>query len=107
MKRKALHKLQLRNQAEGDLRQAQERAYERVTRAGVWRFDPSSAQIFDVIVHPACDDKEIRVDVNVIEPGGVNQHTRIMRNDRRAWREIAKIAARASNGFTDYVGGAR
>lgn len=107
MKRKALRKLQLRNEAAGDLRQAQERAYERVTRAGVWRFDPASAQIFDVIVNPACNDNEIRVDVNVIEPDGVNQHTRIMRNDRRTWRHIAKIAARATHGFADYVGGAR
>jgi hypothetical protein len=103
MHRAKLRKLQNRNQAEGDLRQAEERAYGRQIRETAWRFDPSQAQIFDVQVWPATNDKELSVYVCI----GSEQHHRVMPNNKRSWREIGALAARASSGFYNHTEGAK
>ncbi len=103
MQRAKLRRLQQRNEAEGDLRQAQERAYGRQIRETAWRFDPTQAAIFDVQVWPAVAPREISVYVCI----GSEQHHRVMPNNKRTWRELAQLAERAACGMTDHTGGAK
>lgn len=108
MKRKALHKLNMRNLAAGEVRSMEEAIEAKRARETAWRFDPDTARIFDIVVHPGINPNELRVDVNVIEPDGVNQHTRVMRNTPQTWASLAPMAYRAEHGLTDYTeGGAK